>query len=99
MSVALADELATEAIAVRSGDRVRVLVANLTDESRRVSVAMSGLARGMVRTLDDATYEAAAGNATFFAAEGGEPVAATGGGFTVELGPFAVARIDGEVSV
>jgi len=93
MPVRLREPLATEAIAVRHGDRLRVLVANLTDQERVIELA-GPLATVSVRALDETTYAKAATDATFFRDPGGEHIEARDGRLQLALRPFAVARLD-----
>ena len=95
-TVTLADELATEALGVRQGDRVRVIVASFGEEERIVSVSVPGLRDATVRTLDETTYDAAGDDPAFFT-QSGETLSVTDGQFELTLRPFAVACIDGHV--
>lgn len=90
----LADPLATEALVLVDGDRIRLLVANLSEEERDVSIDVPGLTSATVQTLDETTYVEASRNPDFFT-QPGTPLAVTDGHGTVRLRPFAVARIDG----
>ncbi|HKG25251.1 MAG TPA: hypothetical protein VKB09_06345, partial [Thermomicrobiales bacterium] len=94
LPVTLRDQLATEALAVRSGDRVRILVANFEDAPRSTTLR-APIADATVRTLDEANAEVAMMDVNHLRAEGGTPIESAGGTLTVELKPFAVARIDG----
>jgi hypothetical protein len=93
LPVHLREPLATEAIAVRHGGRLRVLVANLTDQERVVELT-GPLAAATVRVLDETTYEKAAVDAAFFRDPGGEHVEARDLRLRLTLRPFAVARLD-----
>jgi hypothetical protein len=92
--VTLRDPLAAEALAVRAGDRVRILVANFEDAPRTVALR-APLADATVRTLDETNVEAATTDVDHLRAAGGTTVATEGGAITLEMNPFAVARIDG----
>jgi hypothetical protein len=97
LPVAVVDPLATEALALRSGDRVRILVASFVDEERRVTVAMPDLAEATLRLLDETNYEAAADDPDLLRGGTGGPVEVRGGQVAVGLRPFAVACLDGRV--
>jgi D-apionolactonase len=94
LPVTLRDPLATEALAVRAGDRARILVANFEDAPRTVALR-APLAEASVRTLDETNIEEATTNVDHLRAAGGMTVATEGGMIALELNPFAVARIDG----
>ena len=105
-AVTLADELSTEALALRNGKLMRILVANLTNEERKVRVEVPGLRGYNViypeRTeyvheveayfLDETTYEDCATDGLDLV-EG--ELLAIDNGVTLTLRPFAVAMIDG----
>jgi D-apionolactonase len=95
-TVTLADGLSTEALAVRQGDRVRVLVASFGEDERIVSVSVPHLRDAIVRALDETTYDAAGDDPAFFT-QSGETLSVTDGQFELTLRPFAVACIDGRV--
>jgi D-apionolactonase len=94
LTVSLREPFSTEALAVRSGDRVRILIANF-DETASTVTLRAPLADATVRTLDETNVAAASTDVDHLRSEGGESVAVTSGALTVELKPFAVARIDG----
>jgi D-apionolactonase len=94
LPVTLRDPLAAEALAVRAGDRVRILVANFEDAPRTVALR-APLADATVRTLDETNVEAATTDVDHLRAAGGTTVATEGGAITLDMHPFAVARIDG----
>jgi hypothetical protein len=95
-SVTLADGLATETLAVRAGDRVRILVASFSEEARTVTRTAPGLRDAVVRMLDEESYDVAAEDPSFFT-RGGEPVSVTDGAFSLSMRPFAVACIEGRM--
>jgi hypothetical protein len=95
-SVAVADPLATEALAVRSGDRLGVLVASFVDAERRVSISLPALRDTSVKVLDETTYEGAVDDVTFFVS-GGEEIDTAEGTIALTLRPFAVACVSGRV--
>jgi hypothetical protein len=94
-AVTLADGLSVEAFALRNGDLVRILVANLTNEDREVRIEVPGLASATFRSLDETTYEKAATDPAFFE-EMGNPLDVADG-VTLALRPFAVACVDGRL--
>ncbi len=97
LPVRLREPLATEAIAVRQADRLRMLVANVTDVERTVEIR-APLREATVQLLDETTYDAAASDPGFLSAPGGDPLVSQEGRFALTLRPFAVARIDGDVT-
>ena len=92
--VATADPLAVAALALRAGERVRLLAANLTDEERDVAVSAPGLVFDTVRKLDETTYGAATADPTAYR----EIRNALDPGVPLRLLPFAVATLDGRVA-
>jgi D-apionolactonase len=86
--------LRVAALALRNGDRVCLLVANLTSQSQRVAVQFPPLGTAArVRHLDETTAEAAMHDPAAFH-PGGAQLAAHEGQFTLDLKPFAVVRLD-----
>jgi len=98
LPVETSEPLAVEALALRSGDRVRLLVAGFVDEERPVSLALPGLREATLRTLDETTYRQAAEEPERFRAEGGGSVGLDDGELTVAMRPFAVVTIDGRLA-
>jgi hypothetical protein len=74
-------------LAVRRGDRTRVLIGNLTTSAQRVSIGLEGAGEMTVRYLDDRSFEAA----TSGHADGRAPQQTSR---ELELGPYAMACID-----
>jgi D-apionolactonase len=97
LQVAVADPLTHEALALRSGERLLVLLGSFVDEARTVSLTVPALSDAAVRLLDESSYEAAAENAEFFLA-GGEAVEARGGRVDLTLPPFGVACLVGGIA-
>jgi hypothetical protein len=94
VSVESSDPLAVSALALLGDDGLRVLVANHTPTGR--SVRVSGLPKGGLRCrmLDERSAERAMDEPLAFASELVlEPAA--DGTLDVEVGPYAVLRIDG----
>lgn len=87
------DPLAVEALAVRSGEALRVLLANLTPRRRSVSLAGLPAGRVRVRVLDEETGALAVADPERFRSSGRE-VEAPDGTLVLDLGRYAVARVD-----
>jgi D-apionolactonase len=82
-----------DGLALRQGGRARVLLASFTNAMQHVRVeGLAGLVQ--LRTLDATNAEAAMREPEAFRAANGPPHEAQGGTLTVELPPFAVARLD-----
>jgi hypothetical protein len=87
------DPLAVEGLALRQGDRTRVILANLTDQPQQVTV---GLVGGQVRVhhLNETNAELAMQSPEAFRAGHGELLSTTAGALQLTLLPYALARID-----
>ncbi len=92
------DPLAMEALALRLGDRLRVLVASFQDASRTVRLALPALEDATIRILDETTYAKATRDRAAFRAGAGDPLPIQANVATLELQPFGVATIDGRLS-
>jgi hypothetical protein len=89
------DTLRVDGLALRKGDKTRVLLANLSAEPQRIRVGdLSG--RVWVRRLDERNAEDAMRSPEAFRVERGELVQTAGGVLELELLPYGMARIDGE---
>ena len=88
------DPLAVSALALRGGHGLRLLVANHGSLPRAVRI--DGLASGSarVRILDETSAELAMDDAPGFRATVEVSHDTSGGALALELGPYAVARID-----
>jgi D-apionolactonase len=95
-AVELSHPLTTEALALVKDGRIRILVANLSEEEREVTVDVPGMKSATVQTLDETTYRQASQNPSFFS-QPGSPASSADGLCSIRLRPFAVARIDGRV--
>ncbi|MBK9123493.1 MAG: hypothetical protein IPM16_10310 [Chloroflexi bacterium] len=85
--------LELSALALRSGTRVRVLVANHTAES--ASVTLDGIVgSAMVKQLDETSAQMATIDPERFRREPGHAASASAAGLHLELLPYAIARID-----
>lgn len=85
--------LVAEALAVRDASGLHVLVANLAPAPQRVVVAGLGDGPASCRILDAGSAGPAMANPDAFRATR-KSLAATGGRLALELGPYAVARVD-----
>lgn len=88
------NDLVIEGIGLRKGDRVRILLANLTDQAQKVRLACP-LLKGEVRVkrMDETNVMAAMTMADAFRTDTGE--VASGQPLEIDLHPYAVCRIDG----
>lgn len=94
LPVTLGDGLRTEALAIRSGNQLRVLVANYANEERTVEVVLPGCSNRRVRHLDETTHDPALSDPGFFTGPGAEAIGDAGGPTHIAMLPFAVACID-----
>jgi len=93
--VSISDSLSFEALAIRSTDRCRVLLANLTDEPRSVRLALPSASQLSVRNLDEVSYGQAASDPEFFSDADGSIAPSETGQFDISLRPFAVVCLTG----
>lgn len=94
LPVSVRDQFGVEALALRSDDRVKVLVASFHDAERTIGVSLAGLGKVNVRYLDETTYDAAAADPGFFRGSGGHSVDVIDGMISLMMRPFAVACVD-----
>lgn len=87
------DPLGAAALALRAGERVRILVANLRPVRQQIALSLP-VERARVRTLDETNAEAAIRAPEGFRTARGEVVPAAGGTLILDLLPYAVARVD-----
>ena len=88
------DPLRVEGAVLRKGDRVRVMMANMTHESQAVTV--EGVPRGAtVRSLDATTADEAVRSPEAFRGRPGRELSAAGDVAEITLPPYAVVTIDG----
>lgn len=85
------DPLRVEGVALRKGDRTRVLLTNLGPESRTVRLAGRVPAEARVRRLDADNVERAMRSPESFGTEPGEQARLVE---KIELAPYSVARLD-----
>jgi hypothetical protein len=93
LPVTLGDALRVQALALRDGDRMRVILANMGDEALTVSLEVPGAGAATVRRLDDQTVYLAAIDPGAFRAST-QSINATNGTVTVDLPPFGMATVD-----
>ena len=98
LDVSVADPLAAQALALRLGDRVRVLLANFADNVRTITLSLPQVLDATLRMLDETTYEAALTDAILLRAGAGQDIDTSGGQVSLTLLPFAVACLDGRVA-
>jgi hypothetical protein len=91
------DPLAAEAVALRLGERLRVLVANVSPDEQHVTLEgladVAGAGHGTIRVLDEASATEALADPTAFRSSA-QPIEASGGRLELDLRPYAVARIE-----
>ncbi len=94
-SVTIAEPFKLAALALRSGDRVRILVASLVEERSQVSFSVPGLHDTTITLLNETTWDEASSDPGFLRRASGAALAFEDGSATIDLLPFAVACIDG----
>jgi hypothetical protein len=93
--VKVSDPLQVQALALRDGRRLRVILANMRNAPARVLLDLPDLSGATMRRLDAATaFEAASEPAAF--RESREPLTVSDGAVTIALPPFGLATIDAE---
>jgi hypothetical protein len=93
--VASSDPLRAVALAVDTGGQRHMLVANVTPVPQRVVVSgLHGADGAQVRVLDEAACASALDDPAGWRARAGEVVSLDAGRLSLDLGPFAVARVD-----
>src|SRR5215213_26773 len=93
LPVTSSDGLRVQALALRDSGRMRVVLANMSDEPLSVALDIPGAAAATLRRLDDRTvYLAATDPGAFRAAA--EPVGVTDGSVSIELPPFGLVTVD-----
>jgi hypothetical protein len=94
LPVALGDGLRVQALALRDGERLRVMLANMTPDPRSVSLAAPFAGAVSARQVDADTVLLAASDPAAFRASG-IALAADDGLLSLTLPPFAVVTLDG----
>ncbi len=87
------DPLAVEAVAVRTGGSLRLLIANFTPSPRRAAVGPLPAEHVAIRRLDEGTAGLAAELPEEFRAQR-EPAVLARGELELELSPFAVVQVE-----
>jgi D-apionolactonase len=95
LPVTLSDGLRVQALALRDGGRVRVVLANMTDEPLSISLEIPSARAATVRRLDDRTVHLAATNPGAFRGST-VPIDVTDESLNVDLPPFGLATLDTE---
>jgi len=87
------DPLLLDGIALRRDGRVRLILANMTNQLQTVSIT-AGVEELLVRMLDETNVVAAMTDPEAFRAHAGELVPARDGVVKLTLRPYALVRID-----
>ena len=95
LPVTLGDGLRVQAMALREGERLRVILANMGDESLSVALEMQGTGAATIRRLDDRTVYLAATDPVAFRGST-QPIDTTNGTVIIDLPPFGLATVDGK---
>jgi hypothetical protein len=95
LPVTASDGLRAQALALRNGDRVRVVLANMSDEPLTVSLEIPRAGDATVRRLDDQTVSLAATDPVEFRSSA-QPIEVIDGSVSVDLPPFGLATVDTE---
>jgi hypothetical protein len=93
LPVTLGDGLRVQALALRDGDRMRVILANMGDEPLTVDLEIPGMGAATIRRLDERTVYLAATDPAAFRSSA-QSIDATNGTLTVDLLPFGLATVD-----
>ena len=93
LPVRSSNKLRVDGLALQTGDRRRILAANLTCDTRRVLVSASAPQAG-VRHLDETNAVAAMGSPEDWRARRDEIVQSVNGEFVLDLLPYSIARLD-----
>jgi hypothetical protein len=87
------EPLRIEGLALRKGTATRIVLASLIPTPQRVHIQLGGRA-ARVRTLDEHNAETAMRDPESFRAQSGALLDTPDGSITLELLPYAIARID-----
>jgi hypothetical protein len=96
LPVSVSDPLRIQALALRDGSRVRLVLANMRDEEATVTLDVAGLQGVTQRALNAGTVFLAASNAGAFR-ESATPIVTTGE-LTMTLPPFGLVTVDGTLT-
>jgi hypothetical protein len=97
LPVSVSDGLRVQGLALRQGDQVRVLLANMGDDAEQVALTIPGAGEASARQLDTGTVYLAATDPVTFRASG-QPLGPLDGSVSLELPPFGLVTIDAEVA-
>ena len=87
------DSLLLDGLALRKGDRIRVILANMSPDAHQIQVRNVG-ARVRVRHLDERNAEKAMRSPESFQAEEGELIETANGALHAVVLPYGIMRID-----
>lgn len=96
LPISLGDGLRVQALAIRDGSRLRVILANMSDAPVTVSLSLPNVTSAKVRRLDTNTFLQAGSDAAVFR-QAGEPFAVPDGATSVELPPHGLVTLDMEL--
>ncbi len=97
LPVELGDGLRVQALALRDGNRVRVLLANMTDDAVEVALDLPGAAEATLRQLDDRSIVLAGSDPMAFR-RSTRPTSFAGGVAAISLPPFGVVTLDAGIA-
>ena len=93
LPVAVSDGLRLQALALRDGERLRVMLANMTEDPVDAALDVGAARKVAVRQLDaDSVYQAASDPDAFRASS--QPIGPIDEGLTLTLPPFALTTLD-----
>jgi hypothetical protein len=96
LSVAVDDGLRVQALALRDGDRVRVILANMTGDAVQVALPIPGRGEARMRRLDDeSVFQAASAPREYRAVA--QPLGEAGPAVSIDLPPHGLLTFDTEV--
>lgn len=92
-AVEVSDPFRVEALALRNGDAVRLMIANLAETEETIRLTVNGLTGITIEYLDETTYTEAMTDPGFSGRKS-HPAMTMGDTLPLPLKPFAVAFID-----
>ncbi len=95
--IALGDGLRVQALALRAGNRLRVILANMRDAPLRVSLQAPGATGGTMRRLDTGTVRVAASDPVAYRALA-EPLEIVDGETAIELPAHGLVTVDASLA-
>jgi D-apionolactonase len=93
LSVRSSNPLRVDALAVMRGGKTRILIANFTNRPQATTFPVAAPS-AKVQFLDERNLVTAMNSPESFHGSGGDPIEAKDGRFSLNLQPFAVARVD-----